>query len=132
MGKQYCFRSIFRLLLTLLFPVIFVDVSGQTGKEQDIPIPDSINNVFLISCMPCHGSKGGRLPGTRLNFSRWKGYSTGKKIEKASLICAAVRKGSMPPGSVKESKPELLPTKVQIDLICKWAESLREHKKDKK
>lgn len=103
-------------------------LSGQTMKEQNFPIPDSINKIFQTSCMPCHGSQGGRLPGARLNFSRWKGYGAAKEAEKASLICSAIRKGIMPPKSVRDSKPENIPTKEQAELICKWAETLKAEK----
>jgi mono/diheme cytochrome c family protein len=106
-------------------------LSGQTMKERNFPIPDSINKIFQTSCMPCHGSQGGRLPGARLNFSRWKGYGAAKETEKASLICSAVRKGAMPPKLVRESKPENIPTKEQADLICKWAETLKAEKGSK-
>lgn len=106
-------------------------LSGQTVKERNFPIPDSINKIFQTSCMPCHGSQGGRLPGARLNFSRWKGYGAAKEVEKASLICSAVRKGKMPPRLVRESKPENIPTKEQADLICKWAEALKAEKERK-
>jgi cytochrome c553 len=103
-------------------------LSGQTMKEQHFPIPDSINKVFQTSCMPCHGSQGGRLPGARLNFSRWDGYSALKEVEKASLICSAIRKGTMPPKSVRESKPKNTPSTEQAELICKWAETLKAEK----
>jgi mono/diheme cytochrome c family protein len=102
--------------------------SCQTGKEQQFPIPEDVNNIFQTSCMPCHGSDGGRYPKSRLNFSRWAGYDTVKKAEKASSICARVRKGTMPPKIVRDSKPELIPTKEQIDLICTWAETLKSKK----
>lgn len=36
--------------------------SGQTGKGKQFPIPDDIKNIFQTSCMPCHGSDGGRFP----------------------------------------------------------------------
>jgi cytochrome c553 len=103
-------------------------LSGQKVKEQYFQIPDSVNKIFLTSCMPCHGSHGGRLPGARLNFSRWKGYGAGKEREKALLICSAIRKGTMPPKTARTSKPENIPTKEQADLICKWAGSLKVEK----
>jgi hypothetical protein len=102
--------------------------SGQTEKKQQFPIPENINKVFQTSCMQCHGSKGGRFPKSRLNFSRWAGYSAAKEAEKAQSICSAVRRGIMPPRSVRDSKPYLIPTKEQIDLICKWAELLKSEK----
>ena len=105
--------------------------SGQTEKKQQFPIPEDINKIFQTSCMSCHGSDGGRLPKSRLNFSRWAGYGAAKEAEKASLICSAVTKGKMPPKSARESNPELIPAKEQIDLICKWAESLKSRKEKK-
>lgn len=105
--------------------------SGQAGKEKHFPIPDDINKIFQTSCMPCHGEKGGRLPGARLNFSRWAGYGAVREAEKASAICSSVRRGTMPPRSVRESKPDLILKKEQVDLVCKWAESLKSEKREK-
>jgi mono/diheme cytochrome c family protein len=105
--------------------------SGQTEKKQQFPIPENINKIFQTSCMPCHGSNGGRLPKSRLYFSRWAGYGTAKEVEKASMICSSVMKGKMPPKSVRDSKPELIPTKEQVDFICNWAESLKSKKGEK-
>jgi hypothetical protein len=76
----------------------------------------------------CHGDNGGRLPKSRLYFSRWAGYGIAKEAEKASLICSSARKGKMPPKSVRDSKPELITTREQVDLICNWAESLKSKK----
>lgn len=105
--------------------------SGQTGEKQQFPIPEDINKIFQTSCIQCHSNDGGRLPKSRLNFSRWAGYGAAKEAEKASLICSAVTKGKMPPKSARESNPELIPAKEQIDLICKWAESLKPEKEKK-
>jgi len=100
-------------------------VSAQLGKGKAESISDSINKVFQASCMPCHGSKGGRLPTASLNFSRWTGYGAVKQADKALAICSAINNGVMPPGRMRDSNPELVPTKEQTDLICKWAESLK-------
>ena len=105
--------------------------SGQSEKNQPFPIPENINKIFKTSCMQCHGSDGGRLPKSKLNFSRWAGYGAAKEAEKALLICSTLRKGKMPPKSVRDSNPELIPTKEQVDLICKWAESLKPEKEKK-
>lgn len=121
-----------RWQITLIVTMVSICIaSGQTGKKQYIPIPENINKIFQTSCMPCHGDKGGRLPKSKLYFSRWAGYGTNKEAEKASLICSAVRKGKMPPKSARDSKPDLVPTKEQIDLICNWAESLKSIKRKK-
>jgi hypothetical protein len=98
--------------------------AGQKMKENPVPIPENINKIFQNSCTPCHGKEGGRFPHSRLNLSKWAGYGAEKEAEKAALICSTLSKGSMPPKSRRESHPELNPTKEQVDLICKWAESL--------
>lgn len=102
---------------------------GQTTQKQSFPIPEEVIKILQTSCMPCHGDKGGRLPTSRLKLSRWAGYGANKEVEKASLICSEIRKGKMPPKSARTSKPELIPTKEQMDLICQWAESLKPAKK---
>jgi hypothetical protein len=48
-----------------------------------------------------------------------------EKAKKASGICSELTEGKMPPKSVRKSNPELIPSKQQIELICKWAESLK-------
>lgn len=104
---------------------------GQTGEKQQFPIPEDINKIFQTSCVQCHSNDGGRLPKSRLNFSRWGAYDAAKEAEKALLICSTLRKGKMPPKSARESNPELIPTKEQVDLICTWAESLKSQKEKK-
>ena len=99
--------------------------SGQTGQKQTSPIPENINKIFQTSCYGCHGSNGRILPMTKLNFSKWAEYGAEKEAELASKICSALNDGSMPPKSTRKSKPELIPTKEETALICKWAESLK-------
>jgi len=99
--------------------------SGQTGQKQTSPIPENINKIFQTSCYGCHGSNGRILPMTKLNFSKWAEYGAEKEAELASKICSTFNDGSMPPKSVRKSNPELIPTKEQTALICKWAESLK-------
>jgi mono/diheme cytochrome c family protein len=131
MKKLFHFNGMLCQTMIIVFLANICIASAQTGKKQHFPIPENVNKIFQTSCMPCHGSNGGRLPKSRLYFSRWAGYGTAKEVEKASLICSSVRKGKMPPKSVRNSKPGLNPTKEQIDLICNWAESLKSEKKEK-
>jgi hypothetical protein len=114
------------LQLALIF--IFINLriaSGQVEKDQTSPIPENINKIFQTSCMKCHDNKGGIMPRTKLNFSKWAEYNSATKSEKASKICSELTEESMPPKSARKSNPELIPTKEQIDLICKWADSLK-------
>jgi len=132
MEKKYGFKDVLRMILIISILANFFNVIGQTDKGQIIPIPDSINKVFQASCMPCHGGKDGRLPSSRLNFSRWAAYGAAKEAEKAELICSVLTRGQMPPRSVRTSNPELIPTGDQTRMICKWAESIKRQKKEKK
>jgi len=130
MKKPFLFKY-FLVLLVFLTSLADVHVaSGQDEKKQQFPIPDNINRIFQSSCL-CHGNDGGRLPKSKLNFSRWMSYDAAKESEKASSICNQIRKGKMPPKSARESNPALIPTKEQIDLICAWAESLKAQKEKK-
>jgi hypothetical protein len=61
----------------------------------------------------------------KLNFSKWDEYGAAKEAEKASKICSMLTEELMPPKSIRKSNPEIIPTKEQIALVCKWAESLK-------
>jgi hypothetical protein len=111
------------LLMALL--VNMQIASGQTKQKQTYVIPDDINAIFNNSCMSCHGVKGGIMPLAKLNFAKWEKYGAAKEAERASKICGMLTAGKMPPEKFRKSNPELIPTKEQIGLICKWAESLK-------
>ncbi len=123
------------LLNRLVFLVVlFISaqlVDGQDKAQQGTPIPDSINAIFMQSCMPCHGSAGGRYPTAKLNFSRWEGYGAAREVEKAVAICNSVRKGTMPTKSFRTSNPGSILTKAQVAVICEWADALKQHKNPK-
>jgi mono/diheme cytochrome c family protein len=100
-------------------------VSGQTVNERISPIPANINKIFQTSCYSCHGSNGKVLPMLKLNFSKWDEYGAAKEAELASAICSVITRELMPPKSIRQSKPELIPSKEQTEQICKWAESIK-------
>ena len=132
MEQKYSLKGVLRMVFTIAVLANVFDVIGQSDKGQIILIPDSINKVFQTSCMPCHSGKDGRLPASRLNFSRWAAYGAAKEAEKASMICTVLTKGQMPPKSARKSYPELIPTEEQTQMICKWAGSIESLKKKKK
>ena len=121
---------LFRIVIVAIITNVNI-VSGQPEKKQQNQIPENINKIFEASCMSCHGKKGGRLPKSKLNFSRWASYGATKEAEKASMICKAVSNGKMPPKSARESTPGLIPSSEQIDMLCKWAESYEPMKEKK-
>ena len=113
------------LIASLVLALNLQSASCQIKVDQSAPIPENINKIFQVSCMRCHGQHGKILPRTKLDFSKWAEYGAAKEAEKASDMCSELTEGSMPPKSVRKSKPELIPTKEQIRLICKWADSLK-------
>jgi hypothetical protein len=124
--KKFIWSNFMLLSLALAAIIGGIQIaSGQDQKEQPSPMPENINRIFKTSCMPCHWADGKKMAMSRINFSKWAEYDSKKEAKKASLICKTLGKGKMPPKSVKESAPELIPTKEQIDLICGWAESLK-------
>ena len=125
MKKLFCTKGLIWLIATVVLLTNIQIVSGQSGKKQAVPIPENLNKIFQTSCMPCHGINGGMMSKAKMNFSEWTQYSTAKQAKKASMICSVLSKEIMPPKSARESKPELIPTKEQIVMICKWAESLK-------
>jgi hypothetical protein len=116
--------SLWKLALILFFTNLQI-VSGQVDKDQTSLIPENINKIFQASCMKCHATNGKIMAKTKLNFSKWAEYDSETKAKKASEVCSELNKESMPPKSARKSNPELVPTKEQTELICKWAELLK-------
>jgi len=117
-------------ILVLIFFVLGLfllnySVTGQETSKVSPALPDNINTIVTVSCMPCHTSKGGLLSRGKLNFTEWTQYSPEKQKEKAEKIYSVLKKGIMPPKSARETRPEIVPTKEQTDTIKKWAESLK-------
>ncbi|MGB8358303.1 MAG: hypothetical protein WCD55_06770, partial [Bacteroidales bacterium] len=90
MKKPFQSNGILWLTVILVVLANMRIASGQTGKGQQYAIPADVKNIVQTSCMPCHGSEGGRFPKSRLNFSRWAAYGEVKEAEKASAICSRV------------------------------------------
>jgi hypothetical protein len=124
MKKFFRFNYLIPKMVLLVMLASIQIASGQTPKQTS-PIPEDIVKIFQASCYACHGSNGKFLPMTKLNFSKWADYGAEKQAEKASKICSVLTEGSMPTKSAREANPELIPTKEQIELVCKWAESLK-------
>jgi len=124
MRKIFRFKGLVWQIAMILMLASIQITSGQTVKEQTSSIPENVNKIFQASCFNCHGSNGKMLPMAKLNFSKWNEYGAEKEAAKASKICSVLTEEIMPPKSARKSNPELIPTKEQIALICKWAESL--------
>lgn len=114
-------------LISGLFLLNF-SISGQELKVSP-PLPDNVNKIVTSSCTPCHTNQGKLFSRAKLNFSEWSQYSPDKQKAKAEKMYSLLEKGDMPPKSVSKTRPEIIPTKDQIDIIKKWAESLKAENK---
>jgi hypothetical protein len=109
-----------------LFSGLFLLNYPATAQENSAivsALPDEVNKIVIVSCMPCHTSTGGLLSRGKLNFTEWTKYSPEKQKEKAEKIYSEIKKGAMPPKSARETRPEIIPTKEQMAIVKKWAES---------
>ncbi len=98
-------------------------VRGQEAVKTAQSLPDSVNKIVTFSCVPCHTSQGGLMSRAKLNFTEWTNYSPGKQKEKAAKMYSELNKGAMPPKAAREKRPEIIPTKEQIEIIKNWSES---------
>jgi hypothetical protein len=90
-------------LLVILLNVLIA--SCKTGKVQISQIPDNINKIFQTSCMPCHGSNGGMMATSKLNFAKWDEYD--------SVKAATLRKSiSEVKSHIKKIKPDFVRQEV--------------------
>jgi hypothetical protein len=98
---------------------------GQEITKAALSLPDNVNTIVTFSCVPCHTSQGGLMSKAKLNFTQWAQYSPEKQKEKAAKIYSELNKGAMPPKSAREKRPEIIPTKEQVEIIKKWSESFK-------
>lgn len=87
-------------------------------------IPEDVSKILKKSCTSCHDAGGNGMAMTMWSFSSWDTYSAKKQSKKSSAICDAMTNGSMPPSEIRKSYPDRVPTAVQIQTVCKWANSL--------
>ena len=118
----YSSLSVLFLLISGLFILDF-SVKGQESTKGSAALPEDINKIVTASCMPCHTSTGGLFSRGKLNFTEWTKYSAETQKKKAADMYSMLKKNSMPPKSARESNPDIIPTKEQIDIIKKWSES---------
>jgi hypothetical protein len=122
--KKVIYSSL-SLILLIFSGLFFTDivVNGQEVSKESPLLPEEINKIVTASCMPCHSSTGGMLSRGKLNFTEWTKYSADSQKKKAEKMYSELKKGAMPPKSARETRPEIIPTKDQIDIIKKWSES---------
>jgi hypothetical protein len=117
--SAFAFPVILASLLLLNFSLF-----GQDPATVSPSVPDSINAIVSVSCMPCHSNAGGAFSRPKLNFDKWTEYSIEKQKERAAMMYSELNKGAMPPKSAREKSPEKIPNKDQIAVLKNWSEAL--------
>jgi hypothetical protein len=101
-------------------------VSSQQKSFQSVKvIPDDVKQILTNSCAACHNTGGNHMAMSKWNLAAWDTYPAAKQAKKAEAMCSAITKGKMPPGSFKKNNPDKVPTAAQIEVVCKWAGSLK-------
>jgi hypothetical protein len=113
------------VIISSVLCLLSLNSTGQDTLKMSSPLPDNINKIVTFSCMPCHSSTGGMLSKMKLNFTDWTGYSAESQQKKAAKMYSELKKGKMPPESVRETRPEIIPTKEQINIIKEWSDSFK-------
>jgi hypothetical protein len=125
MQKSRTLSGTFLFTLILIFLVVIKEAGAQQVVKSSTAIPDNINKILTNSCAPCHTSNGGLMSKAKLNLTNWTQYSLEKQKDKANAIYSMLEQRKMPPKSVREKKPDLIPSKEQVALIKKWVNSLK-------
>lgn len=118
--------------LSFLSGLLFLNLPAlcqDNSKNLSSSLPDEINKIITVSCIPCHTSEGGLMSRSKLNFTEWTKYTPEKQKEKAAKMYSEINKGDMPPKKAREKNPEKIPTKEQAAIIKKWSESFPPDKK---
>jgi hypothetical protein len=118
-----------RFLQVFIFLILNCTLFGQETTTVSAPLPEYINRIVSVSCMPCHSDKGGMMSRTKLNFNEWTSYSPDKQKKRAETMYKELKKDAMPPKTARENNPDIIPTREQKEIIKAWADSLNEESK---
>jgi len=127
MKKIYLILAAIGLVaITVSFVPALSRSAQSNGSKQLVanPIPTNVKAIIDKSCAGCHADGGSFMAMSKLNFSKWDSYDPKKQADKGAAMCNMLTKGKMPPKSIRKSKPELIPTQEQINMICDWSKTL--------
>jgi hypothetical protein len=125
------FGPIFVMLIILGFGSLILRSNASANSQGGVsnPIPPDVMKIAGKSCVNCHSEPGNGMALMHLNLSTWNKYNADKQAAKAKDICKMVTKGKMPPKKFRDEHPDGVPSAEEIQIICKWADSLQPVKK---
>ncbi len=129
MKKRNILKGSISCMLIAFILFSFQSLNAQPNVTDQKSMPAELSKFFQNSCTPCHTSKGGVMPKSVVNFDEWDKLSAEKQGSRAEKIAGVLEKGKMPPKSAREKRPEIVPTKEQVAMVQKWAETLKPPKK---
>ncbi len=126
-------RSRLLTAFTLFSLIMFLFVSSQKAAGQTAvsspPLSDEMSKFFSGHCTPCHFNNGQKMAMVFVNFDDWTKNTPEKQYEKAQKITKMVSSGKMPKKSEVKKRPEIAPTKEQIEMVKAWAATFKPVKK---
>ncbi len=120
---KFVFAAISVLALMTVLAISPLRSVSQQQNPSGTSIPEDVTKILKNSCTSCHDAGGG-MAASIWSFSSWDTYNAKKQAKKSKAICNSMTTGSMPPAGTIKSNPDKVPTKAQIEIVCKWAASL--------
>jgi hypothetical protein len=123
----YCFFAL-SIALVAVLTIHPINATGSRSPLQAGPgttLPDSVRKFVQKVCMDCHADDGNFMAKGKINFSGWDKYDSAKQVSKANAMCKELTKSAMPPKKWRANNPDNIPTKAEVDMICRWANSLK-------
>jgi len=97
--------------------------AGSADVKPTPGFPEEIMKIITNSCYECHiGESQNQMAKNVLDFYKWNGYKTAKKVNLLNKIDEVITEKSMPPKKFLDKNPEKILTEEQIKLFSKWAE----------
>jgi hypothetical protein len=119
--KKSRLLTVSTMLSIILFLLVYSQrVAGQSTVSSP-PLSDNMSKFFSGHCTPCHFNNGAKMAMIFVNFDDWTKNTPEKQYEKAQKITKMVSSGKMPKKSEVKKRPEIVPTKEQIEMVKTWA-----------
>jgi hypothetical protein len=128
--KKVAFISFLAVIIVFSMSLLLNTKQVIGSKKENITgpgvkLPDSIQKFVQRACMDCHADDGSSMARSKINFSKWETYDDAKQAKKANAMCKELTKAGMPTKKWRENNPNDIPTKAEVDMVCRWANSLQ-------